>query len=149
MCQWILNVWFHIIHYSMKTSCIFITITHQRRDELCFSMNNELCRKVYCKSHYQELLQDHSVWCCDCRNTILFYHTGSQMVLADTQWRAHVKDADTEISEEDLNAQVHMVFSGISNVADVSKIRHFTADILSEIVQHIVDPTRKINYKMD
>lgn len=73
------------------------------------------------------------------------------MVLADTQWRAHVKDADTEISEEDLNAQVHMVYSGISNVADVSKIRHFTAeeDILSEVVQDIVDSTRKINYKMD
>ena len=44
-----------------------------------------------------------------------------------------------------------MVYSGISNVVDVSKIRHFTAEdkILSEIVQHIVGPTREINYKMD
>lgn len=62
------------------------------------------------------------------------------MVLADTQWRAHVKDADTEISEEDLNAQVNMVYIGIGNDVDLSKIIHFPEEdeILSEIVQHIM-----------
>lgn len=62
------------------------------------------------------------------------------MVLADTLSRAHFKDADTRIYEEDLDSQVHMVYSRIGNDVGVSKIRNHTTEdeILSEIVQHII-----------
>lgn len=62
------------------------------------------------------------------------------MVLADTLSRAHFKDADTRIFEEDLDSQVHMVYSRIGNDVGVSKIRNHTTEdeILSEIVQHII-----------
>ena len=45
-----------------------------------------------------------------------------------TQSRASIKKADRGISEADINAQVHMVYSGKANDADVSKIRHFMAE---------------------
>ena len=62
------------------------------------------------------------------------------MVLADALSRASLKDADSEISDEELAAQIHMVYSNNEVTGtNLGEIRRSTADdhVLSELVEKI------------
>ena len=73
-------------------------------------------------------------------NFQLSYKSGSKMVLADVLPRASLKDADPEISDEELAAQIHMVYSNNELTGtNLKKKRKFKADdcMLSEFGEKI------------
>ena len=78
----------------------------------------------------------------------LSYKSGSKMVLADALSRASLKDADPEISDEELAAQIHMVYRN-NEVTDIilEEIGRLTADdcVLSELSEKIQNgwPSRR------
>ena len=66
----------------------------------------------------------------------LSYKYGSKMVLADALSRASLKDADPEIPDEELAAQIHMIYSNNEVTGtNLEEIRGSTADdhVLSEL----------------
>ena len=66
----------------------------------------------------------------------LSYKYGSKMALTDAQSTASLKDADPERSDEELTAQIHMVYSNNEITgANLEEIRISTADVpaLSEL----------------
>ena len=59
----------------------------------------------------------------------LSYKSSSKMVLANALSRASLKDADPEISDEELAAQIHMVYSNNELTGtNLKEIRRFKAD---------------------
>ena len=58
----------------------------------------------------------------------LSYKSGNKMVLADTLSRASLKDADPEISDEELAAHIHMVYSNNEVTGTNLDIRRATAN---------------------
>ena len=73
-------------------------------------------------------------------NFQLSYKSGSKMVLADVLSRAFLKDADPEISDEELAAQIHIVYSNNELTGtNLKEIRRFKADdcMLSEFGEKI------------
>ena len=70
----------------------------------------------------------------------LSYKSGSKMVLADALSRASLKHADPEISDEELAAHIHMVYSNNEVTGtNLEEIRRLTADdhMLSELGEKI------------
>ena len=70
----------------------------------------------------------------------LSYKSGSKMVLADALARASLKYADPEISDEELAAHMHMVYSNNEVTGtNLEEIRRLTADdhVLSELGEKI------------
>ena len=73
-------------------------------------------------------------------NFQLSYKSGSKMVLADALSRASLKHADPEISDEELAAHIHMVYSNNEVTGtNLEEIRRLTADdhMLSELGEKI------------
>ena len=74
--------------------------------------------------------------------------SGHKMVLADALSRASVKDADPDISDEELAAQIHMVYSNNEVIcANLEEVRRATADdhVLTELGEKIQNgwPSRR------
>ena len=61
----------------------------------------------------------------------LSYKSGCKMVLAGALLRASMKDADPEISDEILAAQIHMIYSNNEVTGtNLEEIRRSTADLV-------------------
>ena len=69
----------------------------------------------------------------------LLYKSGSKMVLPDAPSRASLKDTDLEISDEELAAQIHIVYSNNEVTGtNLEEIGRSTADrVLSELFEKI------------
>ena len=76
------------------------------------------------------------------------YKSGNKMLLADALSRASMKDADLEVSDEELAAQIHMVYSNNEVTGtNLEEVRRATADehVLPELGEKIQSgwPSRK------
>ena len=70
----------------------------------------------------------------------LSYKSDCKMVLADALSRISLKDADPEISDEELAAQIHMIYSSNEVTStNLEEIRRSTVDdhVLSELGEKI------------
>ena len=74
-------------------------------------------------------------------NIVLSYKAGKEMILADTLSRAHIEETDSEIPEDELVAQVHMIYNSCAATDDkLQEIKQLTSQdpVLSEIANFVI-----------
>ena len=74
-------------------------------------------------------------------NITVVYKPGKELIIPDTLSRAHLNKIAEEIPEDEINAQIHMVYANCLDVRDLEKIKVATREdkTLSEIKQYILD----------